>query len=230
MARKKIVFVIVEGPSDETALGVLLDKIYDSSTVFIKIWHGDITSAPGVIPSNIVSKIGDVITQYAASNHYNQVHFQEIIHIIDTDGTYVPEENVVQDDLALDPIYTPTEIRTNNREDMLERNKRKGSNMDKLSNCKMIWSIPYRAFYMSSNLDHVLYGKQNSTDEEKENDSYEFAKEYKNKIPEFIDFISASDFSSNNALYNSPASQALPRIIPSLCFKNSLLGIFGWRL
>lgn len=33
MARKKIVFVIVEGPSDDTALGVLLSKIFDKDMV-----------------------------------------------------------------------------------------------------------------------------------------------------------------------------------------------------
>lgn len=31
VARKKIVFVIVEGPSDEEALGVLLNRIYDKT-------------------------------------------------------------------------------------------------------------------------------------------------------------------------------------------------------
>ena len=195
MARKKIVFVIVEGPSDETALGVLLDKIFDTNTVYVKIWHGDITSAPGVEAGNIISKIGDVITHYADSNHYKQEHFKEIIHIIDTDGTYIDGKNVVEDDAALEPIYTPTEIRTANREEIIARNERKSRNMDRLSGCKAIWGIPYRAYYMSCNLDHVLYGKQNSTDDDKETDSYNFAKKYKNQIPEFIEFITTSDFS-----------------------------------
>lgn len=197
MARKKIVFVIVEGPSDETALGLLLDKIFDTNSVYVKIWHGDVTSAPGVDTSNIVSKIGDVITQYANANHYSKEHFQEIIHLIDTDGAFITEENVVQDNMAIDPIYNLSEIRTAKKEEIVERNKRKSSNMNKLSSCKSIWNIPYRAYYMSCNLDHVLYGKQNSTDEEKEDDSYRFAKEYRNKIPEFIQFISESDFSVN---------------------------------
>ena len=34
-------------------------------------------------------------------------------------------------------------------------------------------------------------------------------------------------FSFNKALYNSPASQALPKIRPSLCLINSLFGILG---
>ena len=44
MARKKIVFVIVEGPSDEEALGVVLSKLYSNDEVYVHITHGDITS------------------------------------------------------------------------------------------------------------------------------------------------------------------------------------------
>lgn len=50
-------------------------------------------------------------------------------------------------------------------------------------------------YYMSSNLDHVLYGKLNSSDEDKENDAYAFAKKYKDDIDGFLKFISDSDFS-----------------------------------
>ena len=48
---------------------------------------------------------------------------------------------------------------------------------------------------MSCNLDHVLYNKRNSTDDEKENDAYTFAKMYKNKIGEFVKFLCDSEFS-----------------------------------
>ena len=48
---------------------------------------------------------------------------------------------------------------------------------------------------MSCNLDHVLYNKLNSTDEEKERDSFQFAKRYKEKTEEFLSFICESDFS-----------------------------------
>ena len=44
MAKRKIVFVIVEGPSDDEALGVLLSKIYDKDSVYVHIMHGDITT------------------------------------------------------------------------------------------------------------------------------------------------------------------------------------------
>lgn len=47
MAKRKIVFVIVEGPSDDEALGVLFSKIYDKDSVYVHIMHGDITTQAG---------------------------------------------------------------------------------------------------------------------------------------------------------------------------------------
>ena len=50
---------------------------------------------------------------------------------------------------------------------------------------------------MSCNLDHVLYNKRNSSDEEKENDAYAFARKYKDDIKGFISYMFDSDFSAN---------------------------------
>lgn len=194
MARKKIMFVIVEGPSDEEALGVILNRFYDQNAVHVHIMRKDITSEKGVKPSNIFSKIGDEIRQYARENHFEKKHFQEIIHLVDMDGAYIPDENIVEDEEAVKPVYSETEIRTCNKAGIEERNLQKRENIDKLCSCRDIWTVPYRVFYMSCNLDHVLYNKQNSSDEEKENDSYQFVKQYRDKIPEFVTFIAESDF------------------------------------
>ena len=40
MARKKIVLVIVEGPSDEVALGMALSQVYDKDFIYVHIMHG----------------------------------------------------------------------------------------------------------------------------------------------------------------------------------------------
>ena len=65
MARKKIVFVIVEGVSDDEALGVLLEKIYDKNSVYVHITHGDITTEPGINHSNVLNKVGEILIKYA---------------------------------------------------------------------------------------------------------------------------------------------------------------------
>lgn len=197
LARRKIVFVIVEGPSDETALGITLNQIFDKETVYVHIMRGDITTKSGVTPENIVSKLGSIIKQYAMSNHYEQSNFKEIIHIIDTDAVYIPNDKIINDKDCNKLFYDNDGIHTKDVSNVILRNKLKSENVFKLRGCNSIWSIPYSVYYMSCNLDHVLYNKRNSTDEEKENDAYAFAKRYKNNIDEFIEFMCNSDFSVN---------------------------------
>lgn len=198
MAKRKIVFVIVEGPSDDEALGILFSKIYDKNSVYVHIMHGDITTQSGVNSSNIVSKVENCVKQYATQNHYKFSDFKEIIHIVDMDGAYIPDSAVVYDSVAAKPIYSTTEIRSANPTGILNRNKIKRENIDRLKSTGLIWKLPYGIYYMSCNLDHLLYGKLNSSDEEKEDDAYAFAKKYRNDIPGFLEYIGESDFSVNS--------------------------------
>ncbi len=195
MARKRIVFVIVEGVSEEDALGAILSHIYDESTVWVQVLRKDITSEYGVNPSNIVSQLGNIVRKYAKDNSYKKTDFKEIIHLVDMDGAYIPNDNVLEDETAKDPIYSLTDIKTADKSRIEDRNLRKRANINRICTCKEIWDVPYSAYYMSCNLDHVLYNKLNSTDEEKENDAFQFAKRYKDKTDEFISFIGQSDFS-----------------------------------
>ena len=194
MPRKKIIFVIVEGPSDEETLGVLLNRIYDSNFVYIHVMHCDITTEMNVNPGNVVAKIGDLVKKYAGRT-FKSADFCQIIHITDTDGAFIPNDAILEDESAIKPFYSETNIKTYNKIGIENRNQRKRENLNRLSSTSEIWSIPYRVYYMSCNLDHVLYGKMNSTDEEKKNDAFSFAKKYRDNIPEFINYISNSDFS-----------------------------------
>lgn len=194
MSRKKIVFVIVEGHSDEEALGVILSRFYDNKAVYVHMMHCDITTELDTMPNNIVAKIGSLVKDYAG-RIFKSGDFSQIIHITDMDGAFIPNAAVVEDSTTVKPIYSVTEIRTQRKTGIEDRNRRKRENPNRLSSTAKIWNIPYRIYYMSCNLDHALYGKLNSTDEEKENDSYAFAKRYREDIPGFIKFISESDFS-----------------------------------
>lgn len=202
MPRKKIVFVIVEGPSDEEAVGVLLSRIYDASSVYVHVVHGDITTELDAEPDNIVKKISDIIRRYAGKT-FRQRDFSRIVHITDTDGVFIPDEMVISDQSRRRPFYLPTGIWTRNKAGIEERNRRKRANLNRLSETQSVWGVPYRIYYMSCNLDHALYGKLNSTDDDKENDSFDFAERYKDDIPAFMKFISESDFSVMNGYAGS---------------------------
>ena len=195
MARKKIVLVIVEGPSDEVALGMALSQVYDKDFIYVHIMHGDITARRGVSSKNIVAKLGNEVTAYAKSQHYKASDFKQIIHIVDTDGAYIPDDNIMEKENYLDIRYENDGIYTNNKASVMTRNQQKRDNIYRLRSCGIIWTIPYSLYYMSCNLDHVLYDKKNSTDKDKENDAYVFAKKYKGKVESFKEFICKSPFS-----------------------------------
>lgn len=192
MARKKVVFVIVEGPSDDDALGVFFNRIYNKNSVYVHIIHGDLTTMNG----SIKNRIADAVRNYANSTHLKKVNFQEVIHIVDMDGAYIPDSAVVEDATAVNPIYNVTEIRTCDPEGIKNRNDLKRKNLDIISTLPSVWGgVPYQAYYMSCNLDHVLYNKLNCTDQEKEDNAFAFAKKYKDDVPSFVSFIADSDFS-----------------------------------
>ena len=195
LARKKVVFIIVEGPSDDEALGTLFCKIFDNNSVYVHIMHKDITTDRGIKPENILAKLGNEVRKYAKANHFTNQDFQEIIHIVDMDGAYVPEECVVENSKITKTIYSTSNILTSSVSNILSRNEQKRNNLNKLCLCSKLWNISYRVFYMSCNLDHVLHNKLNISDIEKENIAHEFAAYYRTNVGKFRRFMLDSDFS-----------------------------------
>ena len=180
MARKKIVFVIVEGPTDNDALGLVFEHFFKEKEVYVHIVHGDITTRAGINNANILKAVVEEIKGYASNTHLTSKDFQEIIHIVDMDGAFVDNTKVVEDITQEEVYYSETEIRTKDKQGIEKRNLQKRENLNKMTAKNKIWNIPYSVYYMSCNLDHVLHNKLNSTDEEKEG---------------FLHFISASYFS-----------------------------------
>lgn len=195
MANKRVTFVIVEGPSDETALMLLLEKVFANDQVHVHVVHGDITTQRGVSAQNIVSKVCNCVKEYAASSHFRNTDFSQIIHIIDSDGAFIDDADITESKQAAGFTYSLTGITGPSKQKIIERNALKRSVLSRLISCDTVWNIPYRAFYMSCNLDHVLHGKLNSTDGEKRNDALWFASKYRSDLPGFIDFMCKSSFS-----------------------------------
>ena len=57
MSEKKVIAVIVEGPSDENAIGGILKEYFSSAEVQFAVVHGDITSNNSTSVENAVSKV-----------------------------------------------------------------------------------------------------------------------------------------------------------------------------
>ena len=197
MARRKIVLVIVEGPSDADSLELYFSKFFDSNTVHMKIMYGDITSKRGINQSNIKARLGNEIKVYAENNHFKAADVQQIIHLVDMDGAFVDDSVIIEDETKDKFLYTLESVIVPNRQVAIERNEYKRENLNTLSSrTSVMWNnIPYKIYYMSCNLDHVLHDKPNATDEEKKANSLDFTERYYDDINAFIKFISESTFS-----------------------------------
>lgn len=113
-----------------------------------------------------------------------------IIHIVDTDGVYIPEIDIKEADVEKAQYYED-HIDVKNAKVIVNRNRRKGAILYKLRKTGKINGIPYRIYFNSCNLEHVLYDElKDFTDEEKQILSDDFADKYDGKVNEFIEFIS----------------------------------------
>ncbi|MDO5406099.1 MAG: hypothetical protein Q4F28_02070 [Eubacteriales bacterium] len=185
---KKAVIFIVEGKSDKTALEHIFKVIYKHKNVTFEFTKGDVTSDETLTLDEIKSIIYEKVEAYMKENKLNKNHIWQIIQIFDTDGTYIPENAIIMGETG--KLYYSTKvISCNDREKVIRRNKWKSKTMDELLNLSEIKGIPYRCYFMSSNLDHALYNKMNLSDEEKELYSNKFYEMFDGHEKLFINFL-----------------------------------------
>lgn len=192
MNEKKVVAFIMEGPSDEAALGSIMKEYFYSNEVRFIVLHGDITLKDYVSADNILKKINEQIESVKSKYRYVQNDFLKIIHVADMDGVYISEEHIKEADVERVQYYED-HIAAKNRHEIIKRNRQKGNILYKLRKTGKINGIPYRIYFNSCNLEHVLYGElKEYSDEEKQILSDDFAEWYEGKTDEFITFISDS--------------------------------------
>ena len=112
----------------------------------------------------------------------------EIVHIFDTDGTYIPSEAIVKGETS-HFLYTEKQISCKNVNAVKKRNENKSAMMDYLLGLDNIKGIRYIGYFMSSNLDHSLYNEQNLPDELKGEYADAFYEEFQGKEKLFVDFL-----------------------------------------
>lgn len=195
--KRKVVLILVEGVSDKTALG-LIEKFYESRNLKVYVTNGDITSNGTTTVTNCTDVLKDIVKDFREDKKLEKEDIAEIIHIIDTDGAFIPDDCIVVDKTLSDFYYTLDCIRANSKKKVKSRNDRKIEIIQKLLNTKKIdKTIKYRIFYMSCNLDHVLYDEINLKAEEKRPKAFEFRKKFNNDKNGFIEFFKNSNCKAN---------------------------------
>ena len=189
MSEKKVIAVIVEGPSDENAIGGILKEYFSSEEVQFAVVHGDITSNDLTTVDNVITKINELIDGIRTKYGYRWDDFVKVIHIADTDGVFT--KNSVNESEVEGIKYYEDHMEGDNVEAIERRNKHKAEILFKLYSTGKVHDIGYRIYFNSCNLEHVLYGVlKDFSDEEKEEMSDVFAEKYDGNVNDFISFIS----------------------------------------
>lgn len=190
MSKKKIVFVLVEGDSDRIALASLINKKFESDIVHVEVAMCDIFTKATSNAINIQNTIAAFIKNYLKANKYEKEDILQVIQITDMDGIYVDDSKVVYQQNTIDPIYCDDCIKTCEVDSLIHRNEKKRVLLNKMSTCDSVYNgIPYKIYYMSCNLDHVLYDKRNSKSRNKKQDAKRFQLEYDDKYDEFVELL-----------------------------------------
>lgn len=167
--RKKVILLIVEGITDKTCLGFALSKILNSNIVEFQLINGDITCETGINSSNIAEKVGRIVKEFSDPFSFKALDFLEIVHLVDMDGAYVADNQIVQrtPETPVDPsdrkklYYGDNQIFVNNIVSIQKRNQQKTSIINRLISMKKVWrTIPYSVYFFSCNLDHTFMAKE----------------------------------------------------------------------
>ena len=184
---KAIVF-IVEGATDKKALENIFRKIYRHKEIHFEFTHGDVTSDENINTGNVEDEIYQYVEIYRKYKKLKKSDIIQIVHIFDTDGTYIDESHIVPGETK-ELYYTTENILCKDTEKVKRRNAHKKELMDYLLNQQTIKGISYRCFYLSSNLDHALYNRLNLSDEEKSELAYAFYEFFLDRENTFIKFL-----------------------------------------
>lgn len=207
MDEKKVVLFIFEGKSDQTALQTILAKIIWSKQVQIALTQGDVTT------KNDLDDTRSKILQYLKSKIIEALNIYSfdiddvcsIIHVIDTDGGYIPDSFVYKKDDSETFDYQLDGIYSKNPEIVIDRNNQKKKRTKLLLdttyikfdvNAELI-CIPYRIYFFSRNREHALQDINLYTDEEKIAAAKKFSSSYSQNIDGFIKLIKSNDIKVN---------------------------------
>lgn len=151
--RKKAVLVVVEGPTEELALGAILEQLYEQEgSLHFEVVHGDLLSQWkfGVVPSgkasssSMADSVKNEVLEYlkCTSPRITWNDLDRIVQITDTDSAFIPEDCA--------------EPRLHDRNRLKRRNALELSRKGWLTYSKK--QVPYALYYFSRDMEDALHG------------------------------------------------------------------------
>lgn len=205
MARRKMVLAIVEGTTDEESLLYGLTAVFSQFDLAVQVTHGDVTAEIGSSAATIRRKVGSLVKAWIDANHLaSKADIIRILHVVDTDGAFVPNETVVEEVGRETLCYETEAIRTSKKVLIEERNRRKSHCLIELVKTKkVLGNIPYQVFFMSSNLEHAIHDRLNCSPAEKAQLAAAFSMRFFDDVEGFKAFFEAPALLLGNSYQDS---------------------------
>lgn len=178
---KKIVLILVEGPTDEDALALVFEKLLKDHEIEFDVLHTDLTAKEEMTSKYIVREIKKEVDAYLQRNPFVKKNdILKVVQLIDTDGAFVDSSYILQSEHGKTE-YSDTCIWAKNRDRLIRRNISKRQIVYQLSRMERLpESHLYEIYYFSRNLEHVLHNiSEDLSDDEKENLAFETAMRYR---------------------------------------------------
>lgn len=193
MAAKRVLLFIVEGRSDEAALDNVLSRLLSNEKIRFHIIKGDITTSERRGNISIKTLVNEQVRKFMTSYHLLPKDILQVVHLMDTDGAFVPESAIIEDSGISGFEYTRKTITAPSKDAVRRRNVTKSNNMLRLARMGTTYkNIPYEAYYCSRNLEHVLHDIEGDCSlDEKMRLSDLFDEQYKDSPAAFLTFISS---------------------------------------
>lgn len=188
---KKYLLFIVEGKNDRRELQAIIRAACGTTFLdnYVDAYHvhnGDITTEANSSEKTIIKKLNDIVSAWrkGGESPYQKIPTSDvarIIHIIDTDGVFIPESSIIQTDDGK-VQYFDQQIHYLDRSIIIGRNRKKAKVIRRLLETKTIDNIPYQVLFASCNMDHVLFNDRNPLPKDKDANSFDFARKCTNAL------------------------------------------------
>ncbi len=171
---KKFILFIVEGRNDETEMDAILKtprfkQLSEKYTFKFIRAKNDITASAKVksAQGELTKYVQDFRMKSGPWRGIKVDEIHEVVQLVDLDGAFIPPDHIFRGENSWFE-YSDEGITTKNVDGARGRNKKKAESLNKLAfNVKKIDNIPYSIYYVSCNMDHVLFNQRSLTPDQK---------------------------------------------------------------
>lgn len=190
---KKMILFLVEGETDSTSLGLVMARLLENADVRFHVLGGDICYKYHITADNAARSVMRPVNGFLQRYRLKKTDILRIVHIIDTDGAFIPPERVICGGTE-NARYKDTCIETLSVDSLRSRNEYKTMAANALSKLTCVDKIPYAFYYFSRNIEHVLHDRSdNLSSREKRICSENFENRYADRPEDFIKFIKSRE-------------------------------------